>query len=159
MGSIWGAHPFQVIDFQTSYHILLARPWIHRNKAMPSTYHQCLKAVWKGKRVHINATESPFQRDKAYFLEAIYFDELAEAREAAPSRSKGVRFSRWEDLEGGDPKSITLSTPRRVGQRRVDQTTRRTRDLDKRATSLKKSASSMDGRYIFYEGFQGHIRL
>lgn len=78
LGPIRAAHPFQVIDSQTSYHMLLRRPWIHYNKSMPLTYHKCLKAIWKGKRVHINAIGSPFQRDETHFLEATYCDELAE---------------------------------------------------------------------------------
>lgn len=36
---------FKVIDAPSSYHMLLGRPWIHRYKAIPSTYHQCLKAI------------------------------------------------------------------------------------------------------------------
>lgn len=102
VGTVRAAHPFQVIDSRTSYHLLLRRPWIHRNKAVQSTYHQCLKAVWIGKRVHINATESPFQRDEAHFLEATYFDELAEDNEAVPSKPKGVPLPRWEGFEGGE---------------------------------------------------------
>lgn len=104
IGSIRAAYPFQVINSQTSYHILLVRPWIHRNKAVPSTYHQCLKVVWKSKRVYINATVSSFQRNETHFLEATYFDELAEAGEVAPSKPKGVPLWRWEDLERGDPR-------------------------------------------------------
>ncbi|KAM1139686.1 hypothetical protein PS2_039559 [Malus domestica] len=34
---------FHVIDVRTSYSLLLGRPWIHENKVMPSTLHQCLK--------------------------------------------------------------------------------------------------------------------
>ncbi|KAH0743247.1 hypothetical protein KY290_031240 [Solanum tuberosum] len=32
-----------VIDSKTSYNILLGRPWIHENKVVTSTYHQCFK--------------------------------------------------------------------------------------------------------------------
>lgn len=56
VGPIRVAHPFQAIDLCMSYHVLLGRSWIHRNKTVPSTYHQ-----WK--RIHINATESSFQRE------------------------------------------------------------------------------------------------
>lgn len=36
---------FHVIKGDTTYHILLGRPWTHEHIAIPSTYHQCLKAV------------------------------------------------------------------------------------------------------------------
>lgn len=39
-------------------------------------YHQCLKAVWKGKKVHINAYECHFQQDEPHFSEVSLFDEL-----------------------------------------------------------------------------------
>lgn len=104
VGPIRAAHRFHVIDTQTSYHLLLGRPWIHRYKAVPSTYHQCLKAVWKGKKVLINATNIPFTRDEAQFSEAQYFDELAEDGEAIIVRPRGVQLSAWEDLEGNEPK-------------------------------------------------------
>ncbi|KAG9458163.1 hypothetical protein H6P81_002671 [Aristolochia fimbriata] len=34
---------FHVIDARTSYNILLGRPWLHNNKVVPSTLHQCAK--------------------------------------------------------------------------------------------------------------------
>lgn len=34
---------FQVLDLLLSYNILLGRSWINEMKAVPSTYHQCLK--------------------------------------------------------------------------------------------------------------------
>lgn len=39
-----------LIDAWTSYHLLLRRPWIHKHKVVPFTYHQCLKAIWKDKK-------------------------------------------------------------------------------------------------------------
>jgi hypothetical protein len=34
---------FCVIDIASSYNVILGRPWIHELKAVPSTYHQCVK--------------------------------------------------------------------------------------------------------------------
>ncbi|XP_049350430.1 uncharacterized protein LOC125815075 [Solanum verrucosum] len=52
---------FQVLDINTSYNLLLGRPFIHMAGAMPSTLHQLLKFVWKdqelviyGERSHAN---------------------------------------------------------------------------------------------------------
>lgn len=37
VGPIRVAHKFHIIDSQTTYHLLLGRPWIHRPKAIPTT--------------------------------------------------------------------------------------------------------------------------
>lgn len=71
--------------------------------AVLSTYLQCLKVVWKGKRVHINATESLLQRDEAHFSKTAYFDELVEDGEVTPARPQGVPLPMWEELEGEEP--------------------------------------------------------
>ncbi|XP_074291775.1 uncharacterized protein LOC141618572 [Silene latifolia] len=34
---------FGVLDCLSSYNVILGRPWIHNVKAIPSTYHQCIK--------------------------------------------------------------------------------------------------------------------
>jgi len=34
-----------VIDTDTSYNLLLGRPWIHRNSIVPSTLHQVMKYI------------------------------------------------------------------------------------------------------------------
>ena len=34
---------FVVLDCLSTYNVILGRPWIHNNKVMPSTYHQCVK--------------------------------------------------------------------------------------------------------------------
>ncbi|XP_074301009.1 uncharacterized protein LOC141632355 [Silene latifolia] len=34
---------YLVIDGPSTYNVILGRPWIHEMKAIPSTYHQCLK--------------------------------------------------------------------------------------------------------------------
>ncbi|XP_074293746.1 uncharacterized protein LOC141620894 [Silene latifolia] len=34
---------YLVIEGPTTYNVILGRPWLHQMKAVPSTYHQCLK--------------------------------------------------------------------------------------------------------------------
>ncbi|XP_056685664.1 uncharacterized protein [Spinacia oleracea] len=34
---------FNVVDFPSAYNVMLGRPWIHKMKAVPSTYHQSIK--------------------------------------------------------------------------------------------------------------------
>ena len=42
---------FHVIDSPVSYHALLKRPWLHKHKLVPSTYHQCVKGRLNGKPI------------------------------------------------------------------------------------------------------------
>ncbi|KAG9458146.1 hypothetical protein H6P81_002654 [Aristolochia fimbriata] len=39
---------FHVIDARTSYNVLLGRPWLHNNRVVPSTLHQCFKYYQDG---------------------------------------------------------------------------------------------------------------
>ncbi|XP_076925792.1 uncharacterized protein LOC143588752 [Bidens hawaiensis] len=36
-------HKYCVINALTPFNVILGRPWIHEMKAVPSTYHQCIK--------------------------------------------------------------------------------------------------------------------
>jgi len=51
----------QVLDIDLPYNIILGRPWIHTLRAVPSTYHQCLKFPHKGVEVTIQANPNPFE--------------------------------------------------------------------------------------------------
>lgn len=52
---------FQVLDLILPYNILLGKPWIHAMKAIPSTYHQCLKFPYNGIEITIDEDHDPFQ--------------------------------------------------------------------------------------------------
>ena len=39
---------FQVLDINTSFNVLLGRPWIHQVSAVPSTLHQKIKLILDG---------------------------------------------------------------------------------------------------------------
>lgn len=55
------------------------------------------------KKLHVNATGIPFQRDEAHFSKASSrssIDELAEEGEITIARPRGVQLLAWEDLEG-----------------------------------------------------------
>ncbi|XP_069149209.1 uncharacterized protein [Solanum lycopersicum] len=45
---------FQVLDIDTSYNLLLGRPFIHAARAVPSTLHQMIKLVWKNEELVIH---------------------------------------------------------------------------------------------------------
>ena len=50
-----------VLDLDLPYNILLGRPWIHTLKAVPSTYHQCLKFPHQGREITILGDPTPFE--------------------------------------------------------------------------------------------------
>ncbi|XP_069145633.1 uncharacterized protein [Solanum lycopersicum] len=49
---------FQVLDIDTSYNLLLGRPFIHMAGAIPSTLHQVMKLVWKNEELVIHGERS-----------------------------------------------------------------------------------------------------
>ncbi|KAH0636032.1 hypothetical protein KY290_036427 [Solanum tuberosum] len=67
--SVW----LHVIDTKTSYNILLGRPWVHENKVIPSTYHQCLKYYEDGVAKSIIADDNPFTEAEAHFADAKFY--------------------------------------------------------------------------------------
>lgn len=50
----------QVLDLDLIYNILLGHPWIHEMRAIPSTYHQCIKFPHNGVEVTVKGDPKPF---------------------------------------------------------------------------------------------------
>jgi len=92
----------QVLDRELVYNILLGRPWIHAMKAVPSTYHQCIKFLHNGKQVTIQGDLDPYQHcnffrakpecvipnNKAYISPTPQQDHTAEASSSRPKPLK-----------------------------------------------------------------------
>ena len=57
------------------YCIILGRPWLKAYKAVASTYHQCVEAIWRNKQVVIEATKMPFDRVEFHFAEVALYQE------------------------------------------------------------------------------------
>lgn len=59
-----------VIYTETSYNVLLRRPWIRRNRIMPSTLHQVMKYAdeW-GAICTLTADQHPFKGVKNYYTD------------------------------------------------------------------------------------------
>ena len=77
---------FHVIDSPVSYHALLKRPWLHKHKLVPSTYHQCVKGRLNGKPICIPTNPTPFDLSEAYYFEANCYDKLTLSGEDSTSR-------------------------------------------------------------------------
>lgn len=93
---------------------------MHRYAVVPSSYHQCLKGIWAGKRVTVRASEKPFDVHEAHLADAVYFTELGENSQAIVAKPRGVKLLRWEDIrhesdarEGG-PVATDIATPRKI---------------------------------------------
>src|SRR4051812_3991632 len=68
-----------VIDADTSYNLLLGRPWIHRNHIVPSTLHQVMKYVdAQGQVRTLIAEQRPFKGVENYFTDALLYQEAHE---------------------------------------------------------------------------------
>ena len=93
---------FHVIEEDTSYHLLLGRPWIHAHNCIPSTLHQCLKANQRGKTIHVSATRAPFTSEEAHLAEAILFDETAYGEASLTMQPRGIAIDQpKEEKESG----------------------------------------------------------
>lgn len=54
--------------------MLLGRPWVHDDRCVLSSWHQCIKvAPVKGSQIQIGGLQNPFALRKAHFIETIVF--------------------------------------------------------------------------------------
>ncbi|KAJ1377405.1 Ribonuclease H superfamily [Sesbania bispinosa] len=77
VGPIKTTNIFQIVEGDSSYHLLLGRPWIHLHQCVPSTLHQCIKSNFKGRDIEIPGVRAPFEANEAHFIDASLFDEVA----------------------------------------------------------------------------------
>ena len=61
VGPIASLARFHLVKTEVSYHVLLGRPWLHKHRLVPSTYHQCVKGMLNGRMIRIAANPSPFE--------------------------------------------------------------------------------------------------
>ncbi|GMP49449.1 hypothetical protein CsSME_00016420 [Camellia sinensis var. sinensis] len=71
VGEIRSPTKFYVIEADTNYHMILGRAWMHRYGAIPSSYHQCVKAKLGKRTVTINVFEKPFGVEEAHYSDAL----------------------------------------------------------------------------------------
>ena len=76
VGPIRARTLMHVMNSYTSYHLIFGCPWLKAHKVIASTYHQCVKVVWKGKPMTIKATKMPYDRAKLHHAEAALYQEF-----------------------------------------------------------------------------------
>ena len=88
-----------VIRTEVSYHVLLGRPWLHKHRLVPSTYHQCVKGRLNGRVIRIAANPSPFEQAEAHLVETMFYDQWAPFGENLVSKPRGTFVPRLEDIQ------------------------------------------------------------
>ena len=66
VGPIASLARFHVVRMEVSYHVLLGRPWLHKHRLVPSTYHQCVKGRLNGRIIRKATNPSPFEQAEAH---------------------------------------------------------------------------------------------
>ncbi|XP_060200598.1 uncharacterized protein LOC132628857 [Lycium barbarum] len=97
MGGMCSNAWMHVIDAKTSYNILLGRPWIHENKVVPSTYHQCFKYLEDGVQKKIVADDEPFAETEAHFADAKFYLENRGRDEDEESVGSSYHIAIWDE--------------------------------------------------------------
>jgi len=90
MGDILTSSIFHVIDAETSYKLLVGRPWLHKQGIAASTLHQCLKYYLSGER-KINSNVKSFTKTESHFVDVRFFEADDAPKKTTPSTiaSKG----------------------------------------------------------------------
>jgi len=74
-----------VIDADTSYNLLLGRPWIHANGIVPSTLHQVMKYNdQEGKQRMLITEKQLFKGVENYFTDSLLYQDSFEVAEGPP---------------------------------------------------------------------------
>ena len=106
VGPIWASTLMHVMERNTSYHIILGRLWLKVYRAMASTYHQCVKAIWRNKQVVIEAIKMPFDRAELHFVKAALYQEYETEGEnrVLPFNSIALQAEKEDDGKMVEPK-------------------------------------------------------
>ena len=102
MGPVVALTKFHVINSPVPYHALLGRPWFHKHKLVPFTYHQCVKGRFNGKPIRILANPTPFDLFEAHYFETTFYDELTPSGKDSTSRLVRIPLPSWQDIKN-DP--------------------------------------------------------
>ena len=76
VGPIRARTLMHVMNGDTLYHVILGYPWLNALKLVASTYHQCVKTIWKGRLVTIKAIRMPYDRAELHYAEAALYQKF-----------------------------------------------------------------------------------
>ena len=101
------------MDGDTSYHVILGHPWLNAHRAVASTYHQCVKAIWRGRPLTIEATKIPFDRVELHYAEVALYQEFEPEEE---NRVLPFNATILEQEEDGDEEVIKFERPPKISR-------------------------------------------
>nr|POF08007.1 hypothetical protein CFP56_55321 [Quercus suber] len=107
-------HPLSCMEWSTSYHIILGRPWLKAYKAVASSYHQCVKAIWRNRQMVIEATKMPFDGAELHFVEAALYQEYEHKGENRILQFNSIALQVEEEDNGEVVESERPSKIRRI---------------------------------------------
>ncbi|KAL9224978.1 hypothetical protein vseg_000952 [Gypsophila vaccaria] len=139
---------FHVIDANTSFKLLLGRPWAYENGVVASNLHQCLKYYRGGER-KINADVKPFTKADSLFADARFFETNGTSSELLPAMisSTDKRIKKSKDVAmAGEPISDPLRRDRPSIKAKVENESRLTTAVKKE--EKKQNTSPPVLRYI-----------
>ena len=86
VGPIGSLARFDEVKMEVSYHVLLGRPWLHKHRLVPSTYHQYVKGRLNGRMIHITANQLPFEQADSHLVETMFYDQWALSGESSVAK-------------------------------------------------------------------------
>ncbi|KAM2757226.1 hypothetical protein PS2_019002 [Malus domestica] len=89
IGELKSSTLFHMFDARTSYNFLLGRLWIHENRVVPATLHQCLKFYQEGVKV-IQGDTKPFIEAESHFADTKFYMDEEMVPEALPKEIKST---------------------------------------------------------------------
>ena len=114
VGPIASLTQFLVVKMKVSYHVPLRRPWLHKHRLVPSTYHQCVKGRLNGRMIRIAANPLPFEQAEAHLVETMFYNKWASFGESSVSKPRGTFVLLWEDVQGDlEPDLRELLAPKK----------------------------------------------
>ena len=66
IGSVTFSTLFQVLRIPISFNLLLGRPWIHKARVIPSSFHQKVKFIHEGRVINIQSTRDTYSTYEQY---------------------------------------------------------------------------------------------
>ena len=81
---------FHLVKTEVSYHVLRGRPWLHKHRLVPSTYHQCVKGRLNDRMIRIAANPSPVEQAEAHLAKSMFYDQWAPSGESSVLRAQST---------------------------------------------------------------------
>ena len=102
-----------MMDGDTLYHVILSHPWLNAHRAVASTYHQNVKAVWRGWLVTIEATKMPLDRIELHYAKVALYQEFEPKEENMVLPFNATILEQEED---GDEEVIKFERPPKISR-------------------------------------------